>query len=396
MGVPTIASENYPLTINDFYNMVEPILAQELRAARLKNNLSDADAVYFIDGKERTGQVVESSIVAAAQARGFNPNDYSLAATDPTVYTVYANDYENYQFAHTVRKDDVRRVIADKGATQDDLVFAIVNALSEGFNAWDFKNRRKLIFESPVKDYSENLGGQVPKTMRGVLYAARDMYNHIIANNSDLTGEEFESSCPREDVRIALSSKLMNLVDVVEMAHIFNMEKEELFGKLVIVNMDDLPESQWYKIVAYDRHAMNVCEFLYDFSQDIVGRGRYTNHYLTVSEMYFYNNLFKAAALDATAAATAGLTDMLQDRTQYTVTPTLNSVATLEPAPGSNITANLSLYTKVVPVEGKSLEDLTVAVTMTSDITNSVYNAETGEILIPAVTANVTITVTEG
>lgn len=393
---PTIANGNYPVTINDFYNMVEPILAQELRAARLKNNLSDADAVYFIDGRERTGQVVESSIVAAAQARGFNPNDYSLAATDPTVYTVYANDYENYQFAHTVRKDDVRRVIADKGATQDDLVFAIVNGLSEGFNAWDFKNRRKLIFESPVKDYSENLGGQVPKTMRGVLYAARDMYNHIIANNSDLTGEEFESSCPREDVRIALSSKLMNLVDVVEMAHIFNMEKEELFGKLVIVNMDDLPEAQWYKIVAYDRHAMNVCEFLYDFSQDIVGRGRYTNHYLTVSEMYFYNNLFKAAALDATAAATSGLTDLLQNRTQYTVTPTLNSVATLEPAPGAKITANLSLYTKVVPVEGKNLEDLTVAVNMTSDITSSVYNAETGEILIPAVTANVTITVTEG
>lgn len=393
---PTIANGNYPVTINDFYNMVEPILAQELRAARLKNNLSDADAVYFIDGRERTGQVVESSIVAAAQARGFNPNEYSLAATDPTVYTVYANDYENYQFAHTVRKDDVRRVIADKGATQDDLVFAIVNGLSEGFNAWDFKNRRKLIFESPVKDYSENLGGQVPKTMRGVLYAARDMYNHIIANNSDLTGEEFESSCPREDVRIALSSKLMNLVDVVEMAHIFNMEKEELFGKLVIVNMDDLPESQWYKIVAYDRHAMNVCEFLYDFSQDIVGRGRYTNHYLTVSEMYFYNNLFKAAALDATAAATAGITDLLQARTQYTVTPTLNSVATLEPAPGAKITANLSLYTKVVPVEGKNLEDLTVAVNMTSDITSSVYNAETGEILIPAVTANVTITVTEG
>lgn len=396
MSVPLVAGENYPLTINDFYNIAEPVIAQELRGAKLKNNLSDADAVYFIDGKELTGQVVESSIVAAAQARGFNPNDHSLAATDPTVYTVYANSYENYQFAHTVRKDDVRRVIADKGASQDDLIFAIVNGLSEGFNSWDFKNRRKLIFESPVPDYSANLGNQVPKTMRGALYAARDMYNHIIANNSDLTGEAFESSCPREDVRIALSTKLMNLIDVVEMAHIFNMEKEELFGKLVIVNMDDLPSSQWYKIVAYDRHAMNVCEFLYDYSQDIVGRGRYTNHYLTASEMYFYNNLFKACAIDASAAATSGLTDLLQDRTQYSITPTLNGVATLEPAPAGKITSNLPLLTKVVTAEGKELSDLTVTVTMKTDVTNSVYDAETGEILIPAVTANVTITVAEG
>lgn len=399
--MPTIGSENFPADVNQFYNMIQGVIRQDIEAAKNINPLSDSDACYFYDCKEGTGQVIEESIVKAAEARGWEPTltGPSLAPEDPTVYTRYFSEWKDKQFLTTTRMDDIRRVIAGKGAGVEDLRFAIVNSLTQGDNDSDFIERRNLLFSSPVVDYSTINGGEVPKTMRGMLYMVRDMYNHMIANNEDCTVPAFRCAVPAESVRVAISSKLMNLVDVREMAELFNMSRAELFGKLVIVNVDDLPESMWYKVVVYDHKAMGVAEFFYDYGVDpYFPSARYMNHSLNVSRQYFYNSLFKAAALDCTAAAQAGLADILQARTEYTVTPTLNSVATLEPTPAAKIGQGMTLYTVVTPVAGKVLSALTVAVKMgteSTDITAQVYEETSGKIVIPAVTGNVTITVTE-
>lgn len=394
-------SNNFPATVNKFYEMIEGVIRQEINAAKLENPLTDSDACYFYDCKEGTGQVIETSIVKAATARGWEPTltGPDLAPEDPTVYTKYFSEWKSKQFKTTTRIDDIRRVIAGKGAGVEDLLFAVVNSLTQGDNDSDFQERRKLLFASPVVDYSTINGGDVPKTMRGVLYMVRDMYNHMIANNEDCTEPAFPSAVPREDVRVALTSKLMNLIDVREMAELFNMTKAELFGKLVIFNADDLDASMWYKVVVYDHKAMGVGEFFYDYGVDpYFPSARYMNHTLTVSRIYMYNSLFKAAALDCSAAAEAALSEMTQDRTTFTVSKTLNSVATLSPDPGANVGQNMALYTVVTPVAGKQLSALTVAVKMgvgSTDITEQVYDETSGKIIIPAVTGNVTITVSE-
>ena len=397
-----IGTEEFPATVNDMYNMIEPIIVQELHGARLKNTLIDVDGFFFYDCKENsenpTGQVIESSLIKAAEAIAFDKNDFSLAPHDVNIHTKYFKEWKDIQFPTTVRRDDARRVVARKGVGVEDVVFEIVNTLALGDMDFDYQQRRALLMQSPVPDYGAILGG-VPKTMKGVLAAARDMYNHLIANNSDLTGVKWRTATPAADVRIAISTKLLNYIDVIELAQAFNLTKEEMFGIIVPVNMDDLPEAEWYKLVVYDRHAMNVSEFIYDYTQDIVGRGRYTNHYLTTSRQYFYNDIFKACAIDCSQAAEAAKGEIFGTHTTYTVTPTLNSVATLEPAPAATIGEGMTLYTVVTPVEGQEITGLTVTVNMTSDISTTAVSVDEDKnvayILIPAVTANVTITVAE-
>src|SRR5699024_6753063 len=115
---------------------------------------------------------------------------------------------------------------------------------------------------------------------------------------------------------------------------------------------------------------------IYDYTQDIVGRGRYTNHYLTTSRQYFYNDIFKACAIDCSQAAEAAKGEIFGTHTTYTVTPTLNSVATLEPAPAASIGEGMTLYTVVTPVEGQEITGLTVTVNMTSDISTTAVSVD--------------------
>ena len=85
-----------------------------------------------------------------------------------------------------------------------------------------------------------------------------------------------------------------------------------MFGRLVVVDVDDLADpSNYYKVVVYDRKAFGRATRVYDYTQDIRGRARFTNHYLTVERAYFHNGLFKAARIDATAAATAALGEII-------------------------------------------------------------------------------------
>ena len=393
----TIGRNEFHGNVNEFYNMIEPIIRQEIEAARNDNALLGVDGFWFYDCREGTGQTIESSIVQAAEAMGWSPTNAApdLAPKDPTVYTKYFSEWVTKQFKTTVRTDDIRRVATNKGAGAEDIRFAIVNSLTQGEAAYDFDEKRKLILSSPVFDFAAINGGVVPSTMDGVLIVLRDAYNHLIAKNDDCTDGGFASVTPRENVRIAIPSKLMNLVDVVAMANLFNMSQAEILGQIVVVNCDDLPESMWYKCVIYDRHAFGIAEFIYEYGQDPYwASARFQNEFLTVSRQYFYNALFKAVAIDCSAAAAAVLESNTQARTTYTVTPTLNDVATLDPAPAANIGKGMALYARVVPVSGKTLAGITVTVNMTSDITSTAYDATTGVISISAVTANVTITTT--
>ena len=207
-----------------------------------------------------------------------------------------------------------------------------------------------------------------------------------------MTTEEYVSSVPESDIRVAITSKLLNLIDVGELAHVFNLSKEELFGKLVVVDVDDLHESAaWYKLVVYDRKAMGRGRRLYEYSQDVSGKGLFTNHYLTAEMAFFYNGLFKACWLDCSKAAESALADLVDTPTTYTVTNTLshctsNNVAT-------TTIANEPYVATITASAGYKLEGATVEITMGgADITSDVY--KDGTISISSVSGNLVIKVT--
>lgn len=382
-----IGSENFPVNINDVYGLIETIAVQNIRAVKSSNRIEDG--LYFYDIEN--GSVIEEAVVEMAKGQAYDKNAFSLAPTDPVVHGIYFNNWLAKQYAHTVRRDDIRKILADKGTGFEEVVSEILAGLTNGEGYDDFVASRNLILNAPVFNYSKQLGG-VPLTMKGVIYAARDMYNHVKSANKDLTVYPYVSSCPESDIRIAIPTKLLNLIDVVELAQVFNLSKEELFGKLVVVDVDDLPESaNWYKVVVYDRKAMARARRLYDYTQDISGKGRFTNHYLTVDYAYIYNGLFKACVIDCTAAATAAKAGLIDPATTYTVKATLDHVT----SDNSSINVTGAYNAKLTADEGYKLTANDVKVKMGGqDITSSAFTVSNGKIAIGSVTGDIVITAT--
>ncbi|MCQ2382740.1 MAG: hypothetical protein MJ060_02775 [Clostridia bacterium] len=297
-----VGTDKFPVNANDVYGLIETIASQNIRAVRSANKIVDAFYEYEVEN----GAVVEEAIIKMAEKQSFvktgNPD---LSPNDPTLAVKYFNNWEEAQFKTTIRRSDIRKIIANKGVGLDDVVSEILASLTEGESDYDYTLMRDIIKDD---DVGVNAGAEIfgtedvpkrPTNAKGILYCLREMYNAVKACNT-CGGVTFKQATPVEDIRICISESVLNLIDIVELANAFNLTKEELFGKLVVRPFDT--DDDKTKVLVYDRKALGRGTRLYEFSQDVLGVGLYTNHYLTTERCYFYNSLFKALKLDISKA----------------------------------------------------------------------------------------------
>lgn len=297
-------SETFPLQSNDPYMLVETIARQTIRSAKNANALEDAFYDYEVD----KGAVIEEAVIKMAEKQAFDKNDYSRAAKDAEVLVKYFNNYETAQYQTTTRPNDVRKVLKEDGNV-DSVVAQIIDSITQGEDNDDFVTKRATILGNEnLIDYSTILGGD-PANMKGVIFAMRNAFDHLKSNNTDLTSIAYKSATPVDDIRIVIPDVVMNLIDVVELANIFNLSKEEIFGKIIVCPVSDYENK--YKIVVYDRKAFGRATRLFEYSQEQVARGLYWNHYLSTERAYFYNGLFKATAIDCTTACESALANLI-------------------------------------------------------------------------------------
>lgn len=315
-GTPLDGQGTFPATENDFYTSVETIARQEIRNVKSVSRLDDA--VFFYDLTNDNGTVIEQILIDKAKAQAYNPNECIKKPFDPALAVRYFQRWQQRQYYSTVRRDEIRAIIANKGMTAEDVTAQILDTTTQGNDGDEFKFERDLIQTTEVTDFSTILGGK-PATMKGVIFAMREMYNVLKGENTSFTKTGFATHTPEADIRIAVSERLMNLIDVVELANIFNLTKEELFGKLVIIPTTDQAADKLYKIVAYDRKAFNRARRIYDVLPDECVSARFKNFILTVEDMYFYSPLFKATSLDVTEAATAAFNELITPNAQTRV-----------------------------------------------------------------------------
>lgn len=304
-----VGATTFPAVANEAYTAVETLAVQEIRSLKSTNRLYDA----VFDWDVSNGTVVETAVVQMAQKQTFNRDKAAWDVLDPSVAVRYYNNFETSQYYVSIRDLDIRAIIAGTGvATVESVTGEILDTLTQGEGADDFAACRSLLLGSTAYDYSTKLGG-VPADMDGVLYAIRDMYNAIRYDNTEYTATGWKSSTPEADIRIAISDKLLNLIDVTALANIFNLEKVELFGKIVVIPTSDLETSaaNTWTVVAYDRKRFNRATRLYEYMQSPKLPGQLVTSYLTVVRAYFESELFKAAKLDVSAAATAKLASII-------------------------------------------------------------------------------------
>lgn len=315
-STPIQGSDNFPTTENEFYTAVETLAVQNIREIKNTNRIEDGFFEYPVDGN---GNIIEEAVIEMAAAKNFvNTGAPDLSPVDPKLHVKYFNNFVPKQFEASTRKDDIRKILSDVSKDTPESVSAkILSSLTEGEGNYDYEQMRDVLKDASVgKDAGKILWGGTesaavhPLNMEGVIYALRDMYNAVKATNTIGTGlTGVKQSCPTEDIRVAVSEDLLNMIDVTTLANIFNLSKQELFGKLVVIPKD----SAWTagRVMVYDRKAFGRGTRVYDYTQDFIGKGRYMNSYLTSERAYFYNPLFKCFYLDCSVAETAKLATLI-------------------------------------------------------------------------------------
>lgn len=296
-------SETFVPHANEFLTAVETIAEQNIRSVVSTNRIEDA----FYDYEVNDGKVVEEAIIAMAEAQAWEATPEGtqpdLSPLDPTLYIKYFNEYEEKQFKTTLRRDEIRAIIA-RGESAEAVASRILDTLTQGEGDYDYSQMRAVLEDATVGvDASTTiLGNKHPTNMKGVMYAVRKMFNAIKATNT-VGGVPVKQGVLVDDIRVAMSEDLLALIDMTELANLFNLSKEELMGKLVKLPYDSNYTGN--RVCVYDRKALGRATRLFEYGQDILGLARYSNHGLTTSRAYFYNSLFKFLSLDVSAAVTA-------------------------------------------------------------------------------------------
>lgn len=321
-----IGSDQFPVNANDVYDLVETIAVQNIRSLKSSNRIEDAFYDYVVEN----GAVIEEAVTAMAEAHDFvKTGQPDLSPVDPKLFVKYFNNWEIKQFPTTVRRSDIRKIIANKGTGFDEVVAQILDTLSEGEGYYDYTKMRDALTGAGNIIYDEDkfncqfnmIYDRRPINAKGIIWAIREAYNVLKATNtnglddsmfSDATEfAKLKQATPVDDIRIAISERLLNLIDVVELANVFNLEKEELFGKLVVLPFDAEANNP-YTVYVYDRKAMGRGTRMFEYSQDIIGKGLYTNHYLTTERCYFWNRLYKFMVIDCSYAFEQAIAEVSQ------------------------------------------------------------------------------------
>lgn len=334
---------NYPQNDNDVLELIETIARQNIKGLKSFNKL--ADGLKRIDVEN--GAVLEEAVIKMAESRAFDKNDYSRAPLDPQLVVKYFNNWVARTFQTTIRKDDIRKIIANKGAGVEGVATEILDTLTQGEGHEDYVKCLTLLGTANFKDFSLVVKKK-PKNMKGVLYMIRDMYNHLKYDNADLTDMEWISSTPEDDIRIAMTTAMSNLIDVSELADVLNLEKEKLFGKIVLADtsFDEDFDASKYVVYVYDINAIGCAIRKYKYDSEHVARGDYDNAYLHTEKMYFHCGLFKGAKLDCSDACEDAEGELVDE-----VTPVVHSVSIT----ATGCTADEKLDVEEVE-EGKALK----------------------------------------
>ena len=320
---PTTGQPTFPATENTYYAAVEKIARQEIRNVKSTSRLDDALFYYDMTGEEDYGDVIEQMLIDKAKAQAYEPDTCMIVPNDPTVKVRYFKDWNTRVYKATIRRNEVRRILA-KGVKDNNsletFAMQILDTLTQGNSDDEFLYERQLLTETQLTDFSTTILNGTPANMKGVIFAIREMFNYVKGMNTYFTNTGFKMSTPVEDIRVAISERLMNLIDVGELANVLNLSKEELFGKLVIIPTTDQTAPALYKVIVYDRKAFNRARRVYSLDPKECDP-KFKNYELTVEDMYFYSPLFKATSIDVTNAATAALTQLITPMPAPDVTP---------------------------------------------------------------------------
>lgn len=299
-ATPTNGSATFDTVanVNDVYGIIEKVGKQTFGEMRASNRLGRFDKGFL-----EYGTTVEETLVAAAESRAYVPNASSATTPiNPTTVTRYFNDWVDRDYKVSVKNRDVRAVL-NGGMTVGDLVAATLASIDNGERRDDYNDMLAVIkkFGDSIEDggyarESQRIPAEDVTDPTALLERIRFIASDMSFDNDIYAGVDgVQTETDTAKLVILMPHGLLNKLDVRVFAQMFNLAKADIVPEIVPINTTD------GRVIVCDEDAFGSFTRDREFTMVQNGNARSRDYTLGVSKMFYYNPLYKAAVIDASA-----------------------------------------------------------------------------------------------
>lgn len=293
--IPTINSgaAEHSDTVNSIYGLIETIAEQTFYRVESENPLKS-----LYKGDVDYGTDIEQWMIQLTESYAFDKTATdALKAKDPTYVLRYFNNWTERQYEQSVREDEIRKILA-KQSTPEDVAAKIIGNLKESDEDENYENLKgvlTLIKTEVDKDENQATSGGTATTATEFLKMVKNVVDKMKFMNSTYSVSGAKYRVPLSRIRIAMPYGVKNSVDVDALASLFHVEKAEILEKIDVIDTTD------GIVYIYDEEAVVWHRRLSELEPARNAKGRVTNYYFTVDDLFAFSPLFKATYIDASA-----------------------------------------------------------------------------------------------
>lgn len=285
-----------PTSVSELGGMLGKVAEQIIREVVAEDRLSVFDKMPV-----NNGDTIEQTIVKLASARAYDSTGANaLSRKTPSLAVRYFNDWTRAVFDTTVDISLIRKVLTSgKGA--EELSSKIVSVLGESDKFEKYSQMKNLL-----KWARQDQSGKVLKLAgtvaygttgidyKGVLTALKNVVSGMQFVNDDFNTGSIKRKTLAEDIFILMPYKLKNMLDVEELAGVFNLDKAELKSKIIEIDVDveEISSKDTYPIYVVDRNAVLSYTRLYEMADQKNADGLFWNYFLHTERLYGISPLF--------------------------------------------------------------------------------------------------------
>lgn len=289
-------SDFVPNSVSDLGGMLCKVAEQVIREVSAEDKLAVFDKMPVDNG-----DTIEQAVVKLASPRSYDATGANaLSRKNPDIAVRMFNTWNRKVFDTTVDISQIRKVLqTGKGASE--LSTKIVASLSEGDKydkytevknllAWArqdgsgkvFVEKSNVVFKNSAPDY------------KGTLIAMKDIISGMQYVNSDFNTASLKRRTLADDIYLLIPYKLKNMLDVEELAGVFNLEKDRINAHIIELDIDEetLTGGKFLPVYIVDRWSILNYTRLYEMADQKNADGLFWNYFLHTERMYAVSPLF--------------------------------------------------------------------------------------------------------
>ena len=221
-----------------------------------------------------------------AEPYSFTRDDtqYLFKGNDAGLNFKYFADWNYEQSNKELFLPKIREMLAN-GKTEDEIITGVVASIRNGDNEKIFADMKGLLLnaKASMNAWADN---STPTTLQDVCLNIRDIVSHFEFANNDYCAKKHRTL--KDNIRIVISDKLVNRIDVVYLANLLNIERAEmdaLFWKI------DTTDNVVYVV---DVNAIGYFTKNTEAYTEVLKPLRKMIFYYDNDKLYYYSDFFKA------------------------------------------------------------------------------------------------------